>query len=308
MAKIFIAVLSFFTFTTIFASNEWYCKKEVGKFEICRRCISLSDDCENSPSQCKCENLKFAKNTIIRKPEIYGGPEQCQTDDPFCYVSKNSKCKDKQYSTKNELIQNIWFNSDIYYSYKACNARKQDDKVGNEKVLKGVKIKRDYLKDENSKVWKIQLDPDADYTSCQETCESIKPQCGAWSFDTSNSNCYLHSVISCCGQFGKRQINPEWISGYSCNKCWSTKRRTDCPCSEEDRLTTVPQRGAGGVLPLHATSSGTLKVLIVKVAVNKCKCVLKKSKRGRYRCRKPICKPGGCQDRRRCRKPRRKSG
>ena len=145
MSKTFLVVLSFFTFTTIFASNEWYCKKEAGKFEICRQCKSLSGDCENPPSQCKCENLKFAKNTIIRKPEIYGGPEQCQTDDPFCYVSKNSKCKDKKYSTKNELISDIWFNSEINYSYEACNARKQDDKVGNEQVLKGVKIKHDYV-------------------------------------------------------------------------------------------------------------------------------------------------------------------
>ena len=306
MDKTFLVVLSFITFTTIFASDEWYCKKEdYGKFEICRQCKSLSEDCEYAPRQCKCENMKFVNDDY----ELAGGPEQCQTDDPFCYVSKDSKCKDKQYSEKNELISNIWFNSEINYSYEACNARNQDDKVGNEEVLKGVKIKRDYLKDEDGKVWKIQLDQDADYKSCNETCESIKPQCGAWSFDTSNSNCYLHSVKSCCGQFGKRQRNQEWISGYSCDKCWSTKRRTDCPCSEDDRLTkTVPQRGAGGVLPLHATSSGTLKVLSVKVAINKCKCVLKKSKRGRYRCRKPICKPGGCQDRRRCRKPRRKSG
>ena len=132
----FIAVLSFFTFTTIFASNEWYCKKEVGKFEICRQCKSLSDDCENPPSQCKCENLKFAKNTIIRKPEIYGGPEQCQTDDPFCYVSENSNCFDSEYSSVNENIQKIWFNTEIYYSYEACYASNQDDKIGNEEVLR----------------------------------------------------------------------------------------------------------------------------------------------------------------------------
>ena len=33
--------------------------------------------------------------------------------------------------------------------------------------------------------------------------------CGAWSYDNFEGVCYLHTVDSCCGQFGKR----ETISG-----------------------------------------------------------------------------------------------
>ena len=32
-------------------------------------------------------------------------------------------------------------------------------------------------------------------------------QCGSWSFDKTEKICYLHSVDSCCGQFGKRERN-----------------------------------------------------------------------------------------------------
>jgi len=313
MDKTFLVVLSFITFTTIFASDEWYCKKEdAGKFEICRKCKSLSEDCEYAPRRCKCENMKFVNDDY----ELAGGPEQCQTDDPFCYVSENSNCDDIEYSSQNELIENIWFNSEIYYSYDACEARNQDDNVGNEKLLRGIKIIGDNIKSlnddntigENLEIWV----EGSTYQSCRAECELRKPTCGAWSFDTFEEVCYLHTVESNCGQFGKRKRDSEWISGYSSNnKCWSTKAGTDCPCSVKDRLTVQrpgTQHGAGGKAPLHATSSGSLTVQSVKVAVNKCKCILKRTKRGRYRCRKPICKPNGCQDQRRCRKSRRKTG
>ena len=31
--------------------------------------------------------------------------------------------------------------------------------------------------------------------------------CGAWSYDNFEGVCYLHTVNSCCGQFGKRKNN-----------------------------------------------------------------------------------------------------
>ena len=59
--------------------------------------------------------------------------------------------------------------------------------------------------------------------------------CGAWSFDNSEGKCYLHTVDGCCGQFGKKEANLDWISGYVCRQCWSTLSGTDCPCSIQDR-------------------------------------------------------------------------
>ena len=59
--------------------------------------------------------------------------------------------------------------------------------------------------------------------------------CGAWSFDNSKGKCYLHTIDGCCGQYGKREVNSDWISGYVCRQCWSTLRGTDCPCSIQDR-------------------------------------------------------------------------
>ena len=80
--------------------------------------------------------------------------------------------------------------------------------------------------------------------------------CGAWSFDTVEEVCYIHTVDSCCGQFGKRVQDSEWISGYACHRCWSTLEGTECPCPLEER-NVIPKIafGAGGRSPLHATSS-----------------------------------------------------
>jgi hypothetical protein len=68
--------------------------------------------------------------------------------------------------------------------------------------------------------------------------------------------CYLHTVDSCCGQFGKKEANLDWTSGYVCPRCWSTLSGTDCPCAIDERA-VIPKtaHGAGGKSPKHATSS-----------------------------------------------------
>ena len=104
-------------------------------------------------------------------------------------------------------------------------------------ILRGVKIKGDRFKEEGAYL-EIDLE-EANYEECQTICKSLSPQCGAWSFDTVNLKCFIHTVNSCCGQFGKREEVTEWISGYSCEKCWSTKRNTDCPCSLKERLQVI---------------------------------------------------------------------
>ena len=58
-------------------------------------------------------------------------------------------------------------------------------------------------------------------------------KCGSWSFDHSTSLCYLHDSDGCCNQFNKREKDDNFISGYVCSVCWSTKN--ECPCNKQDR-------------------------------------------------------------------------
>jgi len=311
---VFFGLVLMLAYAAVDASREWYCKMEQDKYQICHK---NPDGIPEPPNECKCENIKFAKSD--GSYELYGGPEQCETDDPFCYVTEDSKCFDSEYSSVNEQIGNIWSGGkEILYSYEACEA-KQDDRIGNERVLQGVKITGDRIREaevRNNEV--IGLGEEIsffyeEWEECQDECLSRQGQCGAWSFDKEEETCYLHTIESCCGQFGKRKRNSNWISGYACHKCWSTKRGTDCPCSQKERQQgIVIQQGAGGKAPLHATSSGSLTVQSVNVAKNACKCVPKRTKRGRIRCRKPYCaKPGdkeGCKDKRKCRLKKKRRG
>merc|ERR1712129_633123 len=228
-----------------------------------------------APDNCKCENMKFANTDY----EFVGGPETCQTDDPFCYVY-----------------------------------------IGNEEFLDSTKIIGDRVQEVSDNgilgddlfFW---LDEDYE---CQDECKSRPGLCGAWSFDNAEGKCYLHTVDGCCGQFGKQEANSDWISGYVCPHCWSTKGNTDCPCTIKERA-VIPKtaHGAGGKSPLHATSSGSVTVQSVPGGEDKCKCIPKRTRRGRFRCIKPTCAntstekvngknvqvcPEGCCDKRKCRK------
>jgi len=318
MAKVQIIVfgLMLMMACTVFGTREWYCKLEKDKFQICHK---NKDGIARSPSECRCENMKFVKND--GSYELYGGPEQCNDpNDAFCFVSEDSNCGDledeygNKFSSVNDRIENIWSDKEIWYSNEACVADYQDDNVGNQELLEGIKIKGDRILEvaDNG----IDLGPELefdmeDWEECQGECLARQGNCGAWSFDKEEESCYLHTVESCCGQFGKRARDPNWVSGYVCHKCWSTKRGTDCPCPIEER-TMAPKtaHGAGGRAPLHATSSGSLTVQSVNVARNACKCKPRRTQRGRIKCRKPFCaEPGdekGCQDKRKCRLKRKK--
>merc|ERR1711971_1179601 len=316
MAKVCL-LLGLMLVSAVFAKHdEWYCKVDSDKYQICRKCKTLEEDCDyEAPEECKCENMKFANTEY----ELVGGPETCQTEDPFCYVSENSNCEDREYSSVNDRLNRIWLNTEIYYSYEACDARSQDDDVGNEEFLDSTKIVGDRVQEVSDNgilgddlfFW---LDEDFE---CQAECKSRPGLCGAWSFDNTEGKCYLHTVDGCCGQFGKQEANSDWISGYVCPHCWSTKGNTDCPCTIKDRA-VIPKtaHGAGGKSPLHATSSGSVTVQSVPGGEDKCKCIPKRTKRGRFRCIKPTCArfttetvngkdiqvcPDGCCDKRKCR-------
>ena len=46
----------------------------------------------------------------------------------FIYIAaENSNCDDAEYSIVNDRLANAWLNSDVYYSFDACEASIQDD-------------------------------------------------------------------------------------------------------------------------------------------------------------------------------------
>merc|ERR1712050_776673 len=305
MAKatmVFLGLVLMLAYAAVDAKRrqEWYCKRDKDNYQICHKNI---DGIVEPPNQCKCENMK------------------CQKDDPFCFVTGNTNCYDAEYSSVNERITNMWVKGEgegkeIYYSYEACEAN-QDDDIGNEEVLRGIKITDDRMLevDDNGILTNQEISFYYDeWEECQDECFRRQGNCGAWSYDDGEGECFLHTIESCCGQFGKRKKDSNWISGYACHKCWSTRRGTDCPCPQKERQEPPgTAHGAGGRAPLHATSSGSLTVQSVNVARNACKCVPKRTRRGRIRCKKPFCaKPGdneGCQDKRKCRlKKKRRKG
>ena len=78
-------------------------------------------------------------------------------------------------------------------------------------------------------------------------------KCGSWSFDGSRNLCYLHDSDGCCNQFNKRVPDDNFISGYICPNCWSTKN--DCPCSKDEREDDYNSDFiAGGETPDQASS------------------------------------------------------
>ena len=69
-------------------------------------------------------------------------------------------------------------------------------------------------------------------------------KCGSWSFNMNTKICYLHESDACCNQLSKREVANEYMSGYNCPVCWSTKN--DCPCSEDIRLNNFFKRFTSG--------------------------------------------------------------
>ena len=79
--------------------------------------------------------------------------------------------------------------------------------------------------------------------------------CGAWSFDVVNEVCYLHNIDSCCGQKDKQEVDDNFISGYTCKQCWST--RNDCPCTLAERQLSAldGKQISAGAKPKTVTST-----------------------------------------------------
>ena len=69
-------------------------------------------------------------------------------------------------------------------------------------------------------------------------------KCGSWSFNMNTQICYLHESEACFDQFSKRVQEDDYMSGYNCPVCWST--RNECPCSEQIRMNDFFKRFASG--------------------------------------------------------------
>ena len=71
------------------------------------------------------------------------------------------------------------------------------------------------------------------HNECKKACKDRCTTCGAWSYDDIEGKCFLHTTDACCGQFDKQEESENWISGYICNQCWSTRK--ECPCDLVER-------------------------------------------------------------------------
>ena len=43
-------------------------------------------------------------------------------------LAENTDCEDAEYSSQNERYDYLWLNSEVYFSYDACNSSKRDSK------------------------------------------------------------------------------------------------------------------------------------------------------------------------------------
>ena len=46
----------------------------------------------------------------------------------FSILAEGTNCADAEYSLTNDRFKNLWLNSEVYYSYDACNNSKRDSK------------------------------------------------------------------------------------------------------------------------------------------------------------------------------------
>jgi len=108
----------------------------------------------------------------------------------------------------------------------------------------------------------LKFIPEFSPETCQSQCALRNGKCGSWSFDYSTKLCHLHDSDGCCNQFNKREKNENFISGYVCSVCWSTKN--DCPCTKEERekySNIVFVQTAGGTDPSHLSSTVKLSTI-----------------------------------------------
>jgi hypothetical protein len=53
----------------------------------------------------------------------------------FSILAEGTNCADAEYSSANDRFNNLWLNSEVYYSYDACNNSKRDSKFLSNKLF-----------------------------------------------------------------------------------------------------------------------------------------------------------------------------
>ena len=87
-------------------------------------------------------------------------------------------------------------------------------------------------------------------------------KCGSWSFDAINNKCYLHDSDGCCKQLTKRVPDENFISGYICPNCWSTRNDCKhCPKHEREVCFDCSDFCAGCEPPNRASSTVSAKII-----------------------------------------------
>jgi len=343
MIRLSVILLAFHVYIILAENDEFYCKIKKDNWQVCRTCNETDIDCDGTSNKvtdkCRCEDIKLF-DPSSNNGTLIGGWETCQTKG-WCLVTIQdyegnelppNACSDQEddwhsqsddfspLETKSERDGKpyIWMKSVGDYeglsrSKEACKGVQHN--IGNEDILEGVRIVGNRLRNiELNGTLAEELEFFVENNEdCKQECDERIGSCGAWSFDKENLLCYLHTVDSCCGQFGKRENDNNFISGYVCPICWSTKAGTGCPCSVKDR-TEVPgtKHSTGGANPLHNSAAGLMGVYNTTVLADLCACERRRfPKNQKCRCVKPVCtsdpdgnppNDGKCPDTRRCRK------
>jgi len=226
----------------------------------------------------------------------------------WCYVHPDV-CDDGEYV--DYVNDEVWlYNKNIKVSSDACSPDyKVEFELGNEKMMDGVEITTDELNGilTNGTEVALSIDGIEESEDCLEECKS-RCECGAWSYDNVEGICFLHSVDACCAQKNKQKINPDFISGYVCPACSSTKN--ECPCTiTERRSHCTLAHSSGASKPDYNGPTGLSFVSSIVGNVDPCACEYREFKKGRQKCRcvQPQCQDdvnnasGTCRDKRRCR-------
>merc|ERR1711935_249472 len=274
--------VSFLVLSTFaYQEDEYYCQSNK-ESKICHRCSDLESDCprKQEETDCRCDN------TAINNGSQFLGGAKCDSEsdygDPYCYVREDSNCEDKEENKFATESPNVWIKGKVYISQQACEEG-QLASTGNEELLEGFQIispndtlnfndsetkealkfnfleqaYEDWKESEGFKTnytkWlkKEKNSTESIHTHCEWQCarrNGKKSVCGAWSFDKAQKICHLYYVTACCGQLDKREPNKDFVSGYVCPHCWSTRNK--CPCNnkklEEKPADTAHSKGGSG--------------------------------------------------------------
>jgi len=303
---LFFSIVLTTNFIIASTEGQFFCKTSKDNYHICRNCKDIKYDCE-SPEDCQCANIQIYNS----KTETFEGGSDCSTEDEegksWCYATALA-CDDG----KKVPEMNIWYKNRIEKSYDACHEDyKVDFDLGNEEVIMGMEITKDTLKgfSTNGTGGEPLSFYFEEYEQCQDECKSRCEFCGAWSFDDIEGVCYLHNLDSCCGQKEKQEPNVNFISGFICPACSSTKH--ECPCSIIDRKSHCNSAQSSGAHETeYNTAASLLRVDKIDTPADPCACERRTFRRrniSKCRCVKQQCKSdilhpnGTCLDKRRCR-------